>query len=311
MEISLLRCPGRERKEKNRNNNKSPGALPASVRQSSKTISQDGGASGWLVEEPPRKTSGALLADARTGGCLGVCAGGGAAGSPQPRVKGKVRPERGGPTGRLGQMREPRGFAIAGPAGVGQSRRRAGAREKPTAASLRPPEGVCSHTPARARTRTLAHTRPAARSGGHGRLARPRGAHKPHPGRGSAPPGRRPPLPGRRKPLGRGRARRPGASPPRAAEAAPRGRARRGWRRPARGRGQRPAAGGARRRRGAGGGRAATYGPGRRAPQSRRGSHARPPRRRCRRRRQGRGGRSADRGLGGDRLSPRPARARP
>lgn len=208
-------------------------------------------------------------------------------------------------------MREPRGFAIAGPAGVGQSRQRAGAREKPTAVSLRPPEGVCSHTPARARTRTLAHTRPAARSGGHGRLARPRGAHKPHPGRGSAPPGRRPPLPGRRKPLGRGRARRPGASPPRAAEAAPRGRARRGWRRPAPGQGQRPAAGGARRRRGAGGGRAATYWPGRRAPQSRRGSHARPPGRRCRRRRQGRSGRSADRGLGGDRLSPRPARARP
>ena len=160
MEISLLRCPGGERKETNRNNNKSPGALPASVRQSSKTISQDGGASGWLVEEPPRKTSGALLADARAGGCLGVCAGGGAAGSPQPRVKGKVRPERGGPTGRLGQMREPRGFAIAGPAGVGQSRRRAGAREKPTAVSLRPPEGVCSHTPARARThsRTTLHT---------------------------------------------------------------------------------------------------------------------------------------------------------
>lgn len=208
-------------------------------------------------------------------------------------------------------MREPRGFAIAGPTGVGQSRQRAGAREKPTAVSLRPPEGVCSHTPARARTRTLAHTRPAARSGGHGRLARPRGAHKPHPGRGSAPPGRRPPLPGRRKPLGRGRARRPGASPPRAAEAAPRGRARRGWRRPAPGQGQRPAAGGARRRRGAGGGRAATYWPGRRAPQSRRGSHARPPGRRCRRRRQGRSGRSADRGLGGDRLLPRPARARP
>ncbi|CAI9177330.1 unnamed protein product [Rangifer tarandus platyrhynchus] len=84
-----------------------------------------------------------------------------------------------------------------------------------------------------------------------------------------------------------------------------------GARPPAPGRGQRPAAGGARRRRGAGSGRAATYWRGRRAPRSRHGSHARPPGRHCRRRRQGRGGRSAERGLGGDCLSPRPARARP
>lgn len=90
-------------------------------------------------------------------------------------------------------MKEP-SFPNAVPAGWGLSRRRACAREKPTAVSLQPRK-ACVYT--LLHTHTLAHTRPGTgtRSSGHVSLAPRRRTLTPHPSGGSSPAGNAPHSP--------------------------------------------------------------------------------------------------------------------
>lgn len=151
-----------------------------------------------------------------------------------------------------------------------------GRQEKPACSVAPAPEGVCSHTPARARTHALAHTRPAARARAGTTPPRSAARERTSPAAAAPRPRATPPPPRPAKAIGR----RTGAAPGSRPAARRRGRATQEGAPRVEAPGARAgaAAGGGRRPEAtqAGGGRAATTG---RAGALRRcrGSHARPP----------------------------------